>query len=103
MYPKEITILTKRLKLVDTPNQFRKEDGKRRIGVEYWVAALLEHGEYSPLQGDAEGRGVLILIQYMLTPATDTRWLVDMVASGRVYLTEDTHLLTMAVAKTLKS
>lgn len=106
MYPSEITILTKKLKVVETANQFRKENGNRRIGQQYWVAAGLSEGE-SSLQGGGPTNvgmeGVIILIQYTITKDTDTSWLVEQIKAGRVYLTEDTHLLTLAVAKTLKS
>lgn len=100
MKPFEITILSKTLKLVETTDQFRKENGNRRMGLEYWVAALLDEKDYKGSSDLPEN--LMILIQYQVDAQTDTAWLKTMVREQRVYLSSSDHLITLAVAKTLK-
>ncbi|MEO9474163.1 MAG: hypothetical protein ABJG41_01470 [Cyclobacteriaceae bacterium] len=100
MYPKSIDIssLDKNLIVVENINQFRKEDGTRRIGIQFWLAC---REKLPSLEGSGVG-DAFILIHYTLDQHSDTKWLMAMVQEQRVYLTKDTHLLTLAVAKTLK-
>lgn len=99
MRPDEITILSKTLKLVLDPDQFRKENGNRRMGLEYWVASVLDKEDYN----GCDIMEMMILTQYRIDAQTDSTWLKALIREQRVYLGSSDHLITMAVAKTLKN
>ena len=72
----------------ETWHQFRFEKGNRRIGMKYWVRMELD--------------GVVHWQGHTIDEKTDTRWLINAVNLGCIYMTEFDFNITLSTGKKLE-